>query len=362
MHTRESRRLLSLDKRRRFSVLQQLIPLASFDALNGNAVKGFIVLRRPLIQPLVVVCSALILMASGPCGDDSTRSMSVAPDGLVDTPDAGEVRSDAGEPRGDAGGEGANTDCESNDDCERGERCVENQCAGGEEANECQDACARAGRAAYQPCIDEGGTEDDCRARSRRTIAQCIEERCERDDEPQRCRSNEDCDDGERCVENMCQGDGEDMSCEDACTRRARESYQGCVEGGGSEEDCATRVRRMAEQCIADRCGDRPEPQRCRSDEDCERGQECVENMCQDPEIDQRCADRCRANLGAAFDRCVADGGSEEDCRTRVARMYEQCIADNCADDDVDDITRCRSNDDCDRGQACVDNQCVAER
>lgn len=267
-------------------------------------------LRRPLIQPLVVVCSALILMASGPCGDDSTRSVSVAPDGLVDTPDAGEARSDAGEPRGDAGGEGANTDCETNEDCERGERCVENQCAGDEEANECEDACARAGRAAYQPCIDEGGTEDDCRARSRRTIAQCIEERCERDDEPQRCRSDDDCDDGERCVENMCRGGDEDMSCEDACTRRARESYQGCVDGGGSEEDCATRVRRLAEQCIADRCGDDDVDDiiRCRSNADCDRGQTCVDN------------------------RCVAE------------------------------VRRCRADADCERGERCVENQCVPER
>ena len=160
------------------------------------------------------VSLACILTAFGPggCGgDEDPPTPTIAADaGPQMTQDAG-VNADAGE-RGELGELGEIGD------------------AGGEANNDgCRSRCAIASRALYRECLDAGGSEEQCGQRSQRQNAQCVEERCGG-------------------------GEEEDNGCQTRCGIASRTTYNNCIEGGGSAEDCRERARRDNARCVEERC------------------------------------------------------------------------------------------------------------
>ena len=215
---------------------------------------------------LGVVSLACVLTAFGPggCGGDED------PPAPPSTPDAGpQVTQDAG------------ADADAGERGELGD-------AGGEANNDgCRTRCAIASRTLYRECLDAGGTEEQCGQRSQRQNAQCVEERCGGDED-------------------------ENNGCQTRCGIASRTTYNNCVEGGGSAEDCRERARRDNARCVEERCG----------------GGE---------EEDNGCETRCGIASRTTYNNCIEGGGSAEDCRERARRDNARCVEERCAGDDDDD-------------------------
>ena len=267
---------------------------------------------------LILAC---ILTAFGPggCGEgeDPPTPPSTPDAGLPAAPDAGD--------RGDAGASD-----------ERGD-------AGRDDNNEgCRTRCAIASRTTYRECLDGGGTEEQCGQRSRRQNAQCIQERCGGDDEEdngceRRCGfasrttyndciegggSAEDCRerarrDNARCIEERCNGgddEEEHNGCETRCGIASRTTYRECIDGGGTEEQCRQRSRRQHAQCIEERC-----------------------NGGDDEEEHNGCETRCGIASRTTYRECIDGGGTEEQCRQRSRRQQAQCVEERCGGDNEHD-------------------------
>jgi Cys-rich repeat protein len=190
------------------------------------------------------------------------------------------------------------------------------------------------------------------------------------------CQSDEDCEDGEVCVAGQCVPDVEcvtpaDCDDENDCTANI------CADGV-----CENPNRDIDEMCDQDGgsvCDGQGDCVECNSDMQCGIGEVCTLNACvpdAECEIDAQCDDEndCTNDLcsegeclnenelqGTACDQlggtvcdgdgnCVACNG-DADCD-----MGEVCVANQCVAD-----VECMNNDECSLDEICVDNVCVSD-
>jgi hypothetical protein len=243
---------------------------------------------KAIIQTCSVIGFALLLSAAGPggCGwGNDPSEPPVPPQPINQIRDAGPSQ-DAGDDGADAGDNGADAGRDG-----------------------CAVRCRIAAGEAYQECIDNNGSEEDCRQRAGEMNRNCVAERCNR---------GNDADAGHQA------GEG----CAERCRIAAGEAYQECIDNNGSEEDCRRRAGEFNEQCVSDRCGGGRG-----GDDDCEN--------------------HCDIGTRNAYQECIDNNGSVEDCRRRAGEYNEQCMR-HCGEP-----TPCRVDEDCERDQQCVRNQCV---
>jgi len=261
-------------------------------------------------------------------------------------------------------------ECQSDDDCDEDEMCVAGRCVPDVEcvtpadcddendctANICADGtCANPNSDADEMCDQSGGSVCDgqgncveCNSDAQCDAGEvCFENACVLDDA---CDMDTDCLDGNQCTVDLCTA-GE-------CSNPNEEQGADCDQDGGSVcDDDGNCVEcnegndcDMGEVCIANTCVADVE---CMENDECGVDEVCVANTCvSDPEVfcnEGLCltSEAARAACIDTFLTCVAAEPANE----------EQCLALGLAECNVE----CVEAEDCDMGEVCIQNECVAD-
>ena len=99
------------------------------------------------------------------------------------------------------------------------------------------------------------------------------------------------------------------VTCDEFCEMESRAAFEDCVADGGSEDRCRSHANDVYNECLASNCP-----------------------VDTDPPVDPTCQEGCEARATAAYEDCIADGGSEDRCRSYAADLYNDCVANNCDD------------------------------
>ncbi len=203
-----------------------------------------------------------------------------------------------------------------------------------QEEPSCEERCERHADEVFLACRARGASIEDCAGEARNALAECLED-CDRPEEPtclDRCREhatevehaclergggpdlceNEGREAYTACVKEKCEPEDPpaEPGCADRCEERAREVKHACLEGGGSEEECARQARAAFEDCV----------------EHCDKPV--------DPPEEPTCEDRCEENAKVIRDACIERGGGEDACHREFLDAYEACVKVNCRPDE----------------------------
>jgi hypothetical protein len=226
-----------------------------------------------------------------------------------------------------------------------------------DEKDSCAAQCGMDAEQSYRQCVDDGGSETDCKAAARATFQACIESSCD-DGAPQDCQGK--CEDVAAHVEDECLekcGDGED--CAETCAQAKSIALDRCAKElcgepdpgcGGDDarkcciDECRDLKHGVFAACIATE-GDGEDAKKLCSERADDAFRRCKQEHC-DLEPEAPCEERCARTAGKAFESCLADGTSEEVCLELKVAMKEQCLAKRCADPEPTCKERCQGSAD----------------
>ena len=243
------------------------------------------------------------------------------------------------------------------------QECLRSEC-GVEPPDEptCEELCEKGAAKAFQLCIEEGKTEEECHVRAQALLEDCIEgcgesppdkpcaEECaaagnavflaclEAGGDKEECRSHADGIVG-LCLERC----GTGTPCEDRCAVAAQIVLTGCALGQLTEEECNLMANTILEKCLPDcepapSCESGCEELAQRAVGECKgRGGEegdckaegaavladCLSHCEGKPIVD--CDRQCEEKADELFARCVAEGKSEADCQAKRAEFVVRC-------------------------------------
>lgn len=221
--------------------------------------------------------------------------------------------------------------CPSDQDCDDGDPCTDDDCSDGLCASTPIPDC----------CVSDSECDDDDPC----TLDVCVEDnRCATFDISNCCRIEADCEEGEVCDDNdcvpPCTGDG-DCPGDEVCDPHSGicEAANSCVDDGDCEEGLVCDTQRG--ECV-------DEVQSCLVDGDCDDGDPCTVESCEGGECSFGAA--CDDGLSCTDDSC--DRVSEECAYLSNCPIGEQCDA---ATDQCEPAPECSFNEDCvDDGLFCT--------
>lgn len=152
----------------------------------------------------------------------------------------------------------------------------------------CEARCGERARAAYEACILSGRGPDACEAEAANVRASCLRE----------------------CPDLLpATPVPVNTACTERCEALARDIRARCLEGGGGPDRCGAEAEAARRACYAS----------------------CTPSNVDPPP--GTCAEKCAAHGRSIYDRCRAEGGSEDGCRERGAIAERECLG-TCANAD----------------------------
>ena len=193
----------------------------------------------------------------------------------------------------------------------------------------CEGKCGLRSQEIFKKCINDGGTEADCQAKAKAALEECVKNECKPDaTRVPSCASLCEREAEAHYKECLNAGGGADscrakmevelkecrakcptatpkpteLSCTARCEVRAKEAFEKCIKDGGSEADCKAKQQATYAEC-AQGC-DKPRATETPS-----------------------CKGRCEQEANAHFEQCLANGGTEADCKAKRAEELAACVA-----------------------------------
>ncbi len=212
--------------------------------------------------------------------------------------------------------------------------CIETEC---EEPppppKDCEEICAAHAQAKFAACLEAGHGEGHCKEVKAAEYNACIERECEEPPPPP------------------------EPTCKDECRELSKKIFRECIEGGGTEKDCAAQAENVLVDCLYG-CPDAPPPEptceeRCAKSAE-EAFQHCLKenpeghclelkngmlakclDLCEGPPPppDEDCEKRCLNKALEVLHGCLEEGLPEGECKARKETALKNCLAEECDDE-----------------------------